>query len=252
MTDRPSILVPLRVLEGEPLEPGVVELLSGARVVLLGYYEIPDQTAPGQARMQFEDRAQNRLNDLEAQFEDADAVVESTLVFTRDGDETIERVAREEDCVATLLLNPAAAMDDVLVAVRGDPLLDRLAAVAGGLFDDGTTSVTLLNVVRDEERTADGEALLERVRSELTDAGVDSERIDERVETARRPIRKIVEVSEAFDAVMLGESDPTVMTVLFGEKSEQVADRFIGPVLVVRQPREEEVEEEDATDASAE
>jgi len=164
MTDRPSILVPLRVLEGEPLEPGVVELLSGARVVLLGYYEIPDQTAPGQARMQFEDRAQNRLNDLEEQFEDADAVVESTLVFTRDGDETIERVAREEDCVATLLLNPAAAMDDVLVAVRGDRVIDRIAAVAGGLFDDGTTSVTLLNVARGDERVQKGETLLEHVR----------------------------------------------------------------------------------------
>lgn len=249
MTDRPSILVPLRVLEGEPLEPGVVDLLLGARVVLLGYYEIPDQTAPGQARMQFEDRARNRLNDLEDQFEDADAIVESTLVFTRDGDETIERVAREENCVATLLLNPAAAMDDVLVAVRGDQLIDRIAAVAGSLFDDGTTSVTLLNVVRDEERIPDGEALLERVRSELLDAGVDSERIDTRVETARRPIRKIVEVSEAFDAVMLGESDPSVMTVLFGEKSEQVAERFIGPVLVVRQPREEE---EAAADGSTE
>ncbi|GAA0674836.1 universal stress protein [Natronoarchaeum mannanilyticum] len=242
MTDRPSILVPLRVLEGEPLEPGVVDLLSGARVVLLGYYEIPDQTAPGQARMQFEDRARNRLNDLEAQFEDADAVVESTLVFTRDGDETIERVAREEGCVATLLLNPAAAMDDVLVAVRGDRVIDRIAAVAGGLFDDGTTSVTLLNVARGDERVPEGEAFLERVRSELVDAGVDPARIEVRVETARRPIRKIVEVSAAFDAVILGESDPSVMTVLFGEKSEQVAERFIGPVLVVRQPREPEEE----------
>jgi len=48
---------------------------------------------------------------------------------------------------------------------------------------------------------------------------------------------------------MLGESDPSVMTILFGEKSEQVADRFIGPVLVVRQPREEPA---DAADGSAE
>lgn len=36
----------------------------------------------------------------------------------------------------------------------------------------------------------------------------------------------------------MGESDPSVLTFVFGESSEQVADRFLGPVLVVRQERE--------------
>ena len=62
MTDRPSILVPIRVLEGESIADGVPELLADAHVVLLGYHVIPDQTAPGQAQMQFEERANVRLD----------------------------------------------------------------------------------------------------------------------------------------------------------------------------------------------
>ena len=65
MTDRPSILVPIRVLEGESVPEGVPELLAHAHVVLLGYHVIPEQTAPGQARMQFEDRATERLDKYE-------------------------------------------------------------------------------------------------------------------------------------------------------------------------------------------
>ncbi len=61
MTDRPSVLVPLRVLEGESVPEGVPDLLGDAHVVLLGYHVLPEQTAPGQARMQFEDRAMERL-----------------------------------------------------------------------------------------------------------------------------------------------------------------------------------------------
>ena len=66
MTDRPSVLVPIRVLEGESIPEGVPELLANAHVVLLGYHEIPEQTAPGQARMQFEERAQRKLESIRA------------------------------------------------------------------------------------------------------------------------------------------------------------------------------------------
>ncbi|MFW6384989.1 MAG: universal stress protein, partial [Halodesulfurarchaeum sp.] len=48
MTDRPNVLVPIRVLEGESIPEGVPELLANAHVVLLGYHVVPDQTAAGQ------------------------------------------------------------------------------------------------------------------------------------------------------------------------------------------------------------
>lgn len=237
-TVTPTIIVPVRVLEGEGIERGVVELLASARVVLVGYHVLPEQTPPGQARMQFEDRAEKRLADLVAQFESVGAAVETRLVFTHDDDQSIDRIADEVDADGTMVLNPATEMNRVLVAVRGDVLLDRIVDVIGDLFDETAIEVTLLHVAKpDTERN--GEELLERVASTLADRGIGDDRITTRVETARLPIDRIATIAEEHDAVVLGESDPSVTTFLFGEASDQIAERFIGPVLRIRQPRDD-------------
>jgi len=105
MTERPSILVPVRVLEGESIPEGVPELLANAHVVVLGYHVVPDQTATGQAQIQFEERARKRLDKYEAIFEDAGATVERRLVFTHDGQKTIDRMITEYDALAVLVPN---------------------------------------------------------------------------------------------------------------------------------------------------
>jgi nucleotide-binding universal stress UspA family protein len=241
MTERPSVLVPIRVLEGESLPEGVPEFLADAHVVLLGYHVIPDQTAPGQARMQFEEQATAKLDTYEDAFVDAGAIVERRLVFTHEGQKTIDRQIREHDCLAVLVPNAVSDPANVLVAVRGTVGLDRLARLVGGLFDDTDVGITLYHVVGEGETGEDVEMLLDGLRDRLVDLGVAEDRIEARTDTADKPLGAIVETAEEFDAVVMGESDPTLATFVFGMRAEKVADRFLGPVLVVqREPPEEE------------
>lgn len=245
MTERPSVLVPIRVLEGESLPEGVPKFLANAHVVLLGYHVIPDQTAPGQARMQFEDRANDKLETFEDAFVDAGATVERRLVFTHEGQKTIDRQIREHDCLAVLVPNAITDPENVLVAVRGTVGLDRLARVVGGLFDDADVGITLYHVVGEAETDEDVEMLLDGLRDRLVELGVAEGRIDTRTDTADKPLGAIVETAEGFDAVVMGESDPTLSTFVFGMRAEKVADRFLGPVLIVqREPPADESEEE--------
>lgn len=44
----------------------------------------------------------------------------------------------------------------------------------------------------------------------------------------------IVDAADEFDVVVMGESDPSLTTFVFGLPADQVADRFLGPVLVVQ------------------
>ncbi|MDY7083395.1 MAG: universal stress protein, partial [Halobacteria archaeon] len=93
MTDtRSKTLVPVEVLEGESVPQGVVELLSNVPVFVLGYHEVPEQTAPDQARSQFGEKANAKLDEIVEAFEQAGAEVESRLVFTQDSNKTLERV----------------------------------------------------------------------------------------------------------------------------------------------------------------
>ncbi|WP_232702685.1 universal stress protein [Halobacterium wangiae] len=234
MQDRPTVLVPVRVLEGESIPEGVPELLSNAHVVLLGYHVVPDQTATDQARLQFEDRATHRLDEFESILVEAGATVETRLVFTHGAQKTIDRTITEHDCLAVLVPNATAPPEDVLVAVRGTVGVDRLARLVGGLFADTDVAVTLFHVVGDGETDEDVETLLDGVVSRLVDRGVEEDAITVRLEGKRRPMDAIVDAADEFDAVVMGESDPSLTTFVFGMRAEQVAEQFLGPVLVVQ------------------
>jgi nucleotide-binding universal stress UspA family protein len=240
MTDRPSVLVPVRVLEGESVPEGVPALLANAHVVLLGYHVVPEQTAPGQARMQFEDRATRKLDEFEALFVEAGATVDRTLVFTHEGQTTIDRMIYEHDCLAVLVPNATAPPEDVLVAVRGTVGIDRLARLVAGLFADSTVAVTLYHVATDEETDEDAETLLDGLADRLADLGLDPSSVSTRVERDRGPKEAIAAVADEYDAVVMGESDPSLETFVFGMPAERVAETFLGPVLVVQRERPEE------------
>jgi len=233
MADRPSILVPVQVLEGQSVPEGVADMLGAAHVVLLGYHVIPEQTAPGQAQLQFEERATERLDEYSAIFEDAGATVDTRLVFTHNDQQTIDRMIDEHDCEAVLVPNATGPIEDVLVPVRGTVGADRLAHVVAGVF--GESSVLLYHVADGAE---DSEAILDSVRERLVEQGMDASAIRTLVEHDRPPLEAILERSDDFDAVVMGESDPSLVTFVFGMPTEQVAERFLGPVLVVQREAE--------------
>jgi nucleotide-binding universal stress UspA family protein len=234
MPDKPSILVPVRVLEGESVPEGVPELLANAHVVLLGYHVVPDQTATDQARYQFEDQATRRLDDFAAILEHAGATVESRLVFTHDGQTTIDRMTDEHDCLAVLIPNATRPLENVLVAVRGIVGIDRFVRLVSGLFATIDVDVTLYHVAEEDETDADVETLLDGVSTRLSDEGVPSDAIDIQIPREGTPQEMIVDASDNYDAIVMGESDPSVTTLLFGMTADQVAKQFLGPVFVIQ------------------
>jgi len=238
-TERPTVLVPLKVLEGDSLPEGIAELLANANVVLLGYHVIPDQTAAEQAREQFGERAMTKLQEFEATLTEAGAAVDTRLVFTHGAQETIDRIIHEHDCLAVLVPNGTDGPESVLVAIRGTVGLDRTARLVGGLFAGTDVSMTLYHVLGEDETEDDAETLLEGAIGRLVEHGMDPGSIETLVERPETAIDAIARHGESHDAVVMGETDPSVTTFVFGMPSEQVAERFLGPVLVVQREQPE-------------
>lgn len=236
MTDRPTVLVPRQVLEGESIPEGIPDLLSGAHVLLLGYHVLPEQTATEQGREQFGEKATDRLAEFETMLKDAGATVESRMVFTHDAQQTINRVIVEEDCFAVLIPKAAASVESILVAVRGTVGIDRLTAVLGGLFADSGTDLTLFHVSDGEETDEEIEEMLAELESALAEAGVERSHVETRVETGIPALELIAEAAEEHDLVVMGETDPSIATYVFGMPQDQLAAQFLGPVLVVQRP----------------
>ncbi|GAA0543568.1 universal stress protein [Halorubrum ejinorense] len=243
--ERPTVLVPLEVLEGDSLPAGVPELLANAHVVLLGYHVLPDQTATEQAREQFGEKAMSKISGFAETLTEAGATVETRLVFTHDKQTTIDRLIYEYDSLAVLVPNSVESLDSVLVAVRGTVGIGRNTRLVAGLFAGTDIDVTLYHILGEDELEDDAETLLNGARSELVERGMDPDAIDVRVETPseQTAIDAIAELGETHDAVVMGETDPSVTTFVFGMPSEQVAERFLGPVLVVQRERPDGDEE---------
>lgn len=232
-----KVLVPVEVLEGETVPESVLEVLSTLPVVVLGYHVVPEQTAPGQARLQFETQAQAKLDDLATTFREAGGAAETRLVFTHDEQQTLNRVADETGCEAILIPNPTIQVTRLFVPIRGEVDVARIATFVAALIGRRDIQVTLFHVADSEKAMETGQAMVDDAANHLSDRGVPATTITTEVTLSKTPVQAIATAASDYDAVVMGESEPSLRSFIFGEKSEQVAAQSFGPVIVVRKVR---------------
>jgi nucleotide-binding universal stress UspA family protein len=240
---KPSVLVPVDVSTDEQPDPQLLELLKPARVVLGGWYPVPDQTPPEQLQEAHGDEAIERIEAIAAELQDAETAVETVVVFTRDRTTTVDRLADEYDCGVVLLPRAVQRVERILVPIRADVNLSAILSVVGVLLRDSEATVTLLHATEPDEDSEAGEVMLRGARDELLDAGVDADRVDRVTFESDTPVDDIVDVTANHDVLVIGESEPSLIERVIGDVPSQLIDRTERPVMIVRKlPTEEEDE----------
>ena len=224
------VLVPLAILEGESVSPGLATLLEPVDVTVLGYHVLPEQTPPDQARLQYEDRALDALEDLAATLETPTTSVDHRLVFTHDRTQTIDRVAAETDVDAYAIPGASGRIDRLLVALTGDVPIDRTCRFVAALIGDRGIGVTLFLATDAAGRDA-GAELRETAADSLASRGVD---VRTELAVDEPALEALLEAAADHDTVVAGERAPSLGSLLFGEDAERIAAGSIAPVLVVR------------------
>ncbi|WP_331233919.1 universal stress protein [Natronorarus salvus] len=233
-----STLIPVDLQAAETVPEAVYDLVGSLHVVLFGYYPVPEQTPPAQAREAFGEDAGEHLETLAREFAARGVEVESVVVFTPDPSETIERVATDRECHSITFAGRTDSFDRVLVPIRGGTNLLRILEVTARLADREDLSVMLLNVAGDDRREAQATLFLRGAKEWLVDEeGVDPARIDTRIERSGDPVGTIVSVAAEFDAVVIGETKPSIRTLILGDLPRKVLDRVDCTVIVVRRDR---------------
>jgi nucleotide-binding universal stress UspA family protein len=250
-----SILVDVALPDPSPLSPALVDLLASLRIVLVGWYAVPEQTSPEQAREQFGEQAAAALDRIARPFEEAGAEVRTRLVFTGNQLDTISRISTEEECDAVLIPARMGRLERLLVPLRGLHNARRIAPLvadlvrgpgpaqdgtAGNADREATTDVTLLHVLeKGESDVSSREQVLQPAADLMTEQGIDADRLRLETVTAEDPARTILDIAAHYDAVVLGETKPTVREILFGSVPEQIVESVQVPVIMVRQEHEE-------------
>jgi len=230
------VLVPVEVLDGKTVAPGLMTLLGTMDVTVLGYHVLPEQTPPDQARHQYEERATAALEDLSEEFRAAGGAADHRLVFTHDREQTVTRIAEEIDANAFAISGMTGDVDSLLVSLSGDVAVDRLTAFVTELIGDRDIAVTLL-LAGDAEAAVDDR--LETAATQLREVGIDTN-----TSTATgSPFDSLMDAAPTYDAIVIGETAPSLRSLVFGDEAERVAASSVGPVLVVRRDDDAEVTE---------
>jgi nucleotide-binding universal stress UspA family protein len=228
------VLVPLAILDGETVSPGLMDLLGTMDVTVLGYQRLPEQTPPDQARAQFEERATSALEDVAEEFRAAGGDADHRLVFTQDRRKSVDRIATDVGATAYAVNGATGDVDRLLVPLTGEVAVDRIVDFIGELVGDREIGVTLL--VAGEADPA--QLRLGEAADRLTSAGIE-------VTTTHAtgdPFEALVDAVPGHDAVVMGQRAPSLASLVWGEEPDRVAAASVGPVLVVRREDEDTAE----------
>jgi nucleotide-binding universal stress UspA family protein len=204
-------------------------------VVLLGWYPVPDQTAPRQLQDEHEPGAVDRIEAAAADLPD-DGRVETVVVFTHDRSTTVDRLAEETTSDVVVVPDEVKTVEHVLVPIRSDVNADRILDVVGTLLeDDDDVTVTLFHAASEEDEDPSvGDLVLESAAAELVDAGVDSDRVETENVQTDSPVDAIVDAAATHDVLVIGETEPSVVERILGDVPSEIIDRTDRPVFVVR------------------
>jgi nucleotide-binding universal stress UspA family protein len=221
------VLVPVDILGGGTVSPGLMSLLGTVDVTVLGYHVLPEQTPPDQARIQYETRATAALEDLSEEFRTAGGDADHRLVFTHDREQTVTRVADEIGAGAFAISGATGDVDRLLVSLSGGVAVEPILAFVTELVGERAIGATLFFA-------GDADAGDERLASasdRLRAAGID-------VRTQRvaggSPLEALADAAVGHDAIVMGEAAPSLGSLVFGNEADRVAAASVGPVLVVR------------------
>jgi len=229
-----TILVPFELPEPEPLSPVLVDDLASLDVVLLGHYDLPEQTPSKSASEQFGDEARATLDDLAEPFREAGASVRTRLVFGKDRAAAISEVAAEEDCVAELDPAPTEGIDRILVPLPDVAEFTHLPEFVRLLCEDSTREITLFHVVEGDEDRERGERVVAETREGMIERGFDPDLVDTRVVEGSGHDEEILRVAAEYDAVVMYEPSSRLGDRVFGTLADRIADETGDPVILVR------------------
>lgn len=237
MLPESEVIYPVRLPDPEPPSPFFVGLFATQHVVVLGCYVASKQAAVEQVRDQFGRKAERELREVAVAFEGRARRVETRLVFTHDMMQTIDRVATEEQADAIVIPGPLEKIECLLVPIRGRANLKRIIDFVVRIAREKALDVTYMHIDPDE-KTGEGQQLLQEVKQETVDRGVEAGRCHTLYEVSRRPVREILRAVEEgdYDVVVIGETEPTLREQVMGDAPSRIASGADRPVIVVENP----------------
>lgn len=234
-----KLLVPIDVSDSVSLSERLIEVLQSSDVVLLGYWPIPDQSSADQARDQFGEEADQRLQGVADQFTTQGINFQSRVAFTKDRRQLIDSAANGYECQSVLLPGTETVSSGpkrAIVLVKPNADLNRLVTTLGALFAETNVEIFLFHAAgtKNKHFYDATEYMLRGLADRLSELGIDANRIEWEQTTGGDRLDRILSRVPDFDFVVLGESNPSIRERIFGTVQASVSEEIDNPQLTIR------------------
>lgn len=232
---KPTVLVPVDASGEERPSSELLHFLSPTKVVVLGWYPVPDQTGTKHMQEERGDEAAEFIEPIVEELTEDGVDAESVVVFTRDREQTVDRIAEEYGSDVVLMQDSIERIERIFVPIRSDINFDRILPLVSVLMENEGTSVTLFHAApEDQEDPSAGEAFLRGAAEELADLGVDTEDIETTHVVTDNAVDEIVDAAQNHDIIVIGETEPSLVGRILGDVPTKIIKNSSRPVLVVR------------------
>ncbi|MDZ7721200.1 MAG: APC family permease [Balneolaceae bacterium] len=240
----PRVTVAVDIENPNALPKALLKAFKNLKLLVLGYRLVPEQTSPEQSRKEFEDEAQENLNDVLSDLEDLDIEMESELVFTPNLPKTIKQYSDEYDSHAVLTAHPIESVDRLLVPIYSKGQVNRrIASVLRELSKSSELPISLLLLSgrgSESKENKEIEQLKQNMITELTQAGIAEDFIRASKAEVNNIAKAVSKISDENDVLILGEPEDIDRNSFFRTIHQKIEDAAECPVMVVLKEEDSE------------
>lgn len=212
--------------------------LNGFDIVLSGYWEVPEEFTPAEARAAHRTDAEAILYDMAADFSRAGARADIRLQFGPAGaaDGHQRRVVEDTDAAGIMLADHLSSLLNILIPLRDIRHQEEIVEFVSDLNPDSIFALELYHVAADEEAVEAGMEMLRTVETTLLDRGFSEADIELTVEVSQDARAAITDCARDHHLVVMGKTaEPGTEDQLFGPVCQYIAADSETPLIVVQE-----------------
>jgi len=161
------------------------------------------------------------------------------LVFIHDQSQLIDRATKEYNCQSVLTPgteSPSSGTAHGIVLVKPDADLDQMVSTLGSLFAERNVNLFVFYAVKgqNEHLYNATEYMLREMADQLSEVGIDSDRITWEQSTKPDRIEAILSQVTDYDFVVLSETQSSLRERIFGQVQSTLAEKTGKPLLTIR------------------
>ena len=231
----PRVLIPVDITaEKKRLPESVLKALPLSGLLLLGFRDTPEQSPSEQSEEEFGNTAEERLEAIRKQLEEAGVNYDAEWLFSDRIAEQFKEVIQEEELRFILMLKPASKIEQLLVPLYHPSQVNKaLTTALYNIKSNRPLGIKILLYGKEGDGSSRQADLKQAMERHLQNVGIGSAEYEEKRLPDPAPGNIFRDLAEAGDLILWAEAEPSERSLILDMILEKNSTDTASPCLVL-------------------